>query len=216
RRANGEVTSETVSPEAYGKFLCTIFHEWVRNDVGRIGIQIFDEATRPFLRLEHSLCVFRETCGDFPVVEHNGDFYACDHFVDREHLIGNIREQPLVELLDSPAQREFGQRKRDSLPRYCRECDVLAMCNGGCPKDRFARAPDGEEGLNYLCAGLKAFFTYSRPHVKQLAELWLKGRPIAEVMRLARGENATAAGQTGRNDPCPCGSGLKYKRCCLR
>ena len=184
-------------------------------DVDRIGIQIFDEAERPFLGIEHALCIFRETCGNFPILEHNGDFFSCDHFVDREHYIGNIRERPLVEMLESPAQREFGRKKRDALPRYCRECPVLAMCNGGCPKDRFLQTPEGEAGLNYLCAGLKSFFEYSQPYLKRLAAFRQARQPVEQFMHLVRSENAQTAIRTGRNDPCPCGSGKKYKNCCL-
>jgi uncharacterized protein len=150
------------------------------------------------------LCVFRETCGQIPVLEHNGDFFPCDHFVDREHRAGNIRDIPLSQLLDNDAQRKFGDAKRDALPRYCRECEVLAFCNGGCPKYRFIRTPDGEPGLNYLCAGLKRFFLHSR-------------EPLARL--ISRQNNSAAKprpepAKTGRNDLCPCGSGRKYKKCC--
>ncbi|OFV90366.1 MAG: anaerobic sulfatase maturase [Acidobacteria bacterium RIFCSPLOWO2_02_FULL_64_15] len=215
RREGGGVSPETVPAEAYGTFLCTIFREWIRQDLGRIDIQLFDEATRPFLGVEHALCIFRKTCGDFPVIEHNGDLFACDHFVDRKHYVGNIRERPLVEMLESPPLREFGEKKWDALPRDCRECDVLAMCNGACPKDRFLRTPEGEEGLNYLCAGLKGFFTYSRPYLQRLAS-WLRaGAPVERFMQLLQFEDARASVQTGRNDPCPCGSGRKFKKCCL-
>lgn len=214
-RSNGRVTGETVPAEAYGMFLCTVFDEWVRHDITRIGIQNFDEAMRPFLGMEHALCIFRETCGDVVVVEHNGDFYSCDHFVDRDHRLGNIRETPLVEMLESTAQREFGRRKRDGLPRYCRECEVLALCNGGCPKDRFIRTPDGEEGLNYLCPGLKRFFTYSRPYLQRIASFRRSGEPLERLMRLIRSEDTAVVRRADRNDPCPCGSGKKYKRCCL-
>ena len=157
----------TPSAEAYGAFLCKIFDEWIARDTGRMAVQTFEEAARPALGLEHSLCVFRETCGQIPVLEHNGDFFPCDHYVDREHRLGNIRETPLGELLESPAQRAFGEAKRDALPRYCRECEVLAMCHGGCPKYRFIRTPDGEPGLNYLCAGLKRFFLHSRAPIER-------------------------------------------------
>lgn len=215
RKEDGEVRAETVPAEAYGTFLCTIFREWVRHDLGRIGIQNFDEAARPFLGMDHALCVSRETCGNIVVVEHNGDFYACDHFVDREHRLGNIRGTPLVELLESPALREFGRKKQDALPRYCRECEVLSSCNGGCPKDRFARTPDGDEGLNYLCAGLKRFFAYSRPYLQRMAALRQAGEPVDRLMEFVRAEDLEASRQTGRNDPCPCGSGRKYKKCCL-
>lgn len=218
RRAElpGGVSPETVPAEAYGSFLCAIFDEWLRQDVDRIVIQLFDEAVRPALGMEHALCIFRERCGDIPVVEHNGDFYVCDHFVRPEYRLGNIRETPLIEMLESTSQREFGKAKREALPRYCRECEVLPMCNGGCPKDRFLRTPDGEEGLNYLCAGYKRFFTHSRPYFEKLASLWRAGRPIEQLMVLARAQDVKPSLQTGRNDPCPCGSGQKYKRCCLR
>ena len=213
--ADQGVSAETVPADAYGAFLCTIFSEWIRHDIGRIGIQNFDEAVRPFLGMEHALCVSRQTCGDVVVVEHNGDMYACDHFVDREHRLGNIRATPLVDMLESPALRAFGRNKCAALPRYCRECDVLALCNGGCPKDRFTRTPDGEAGLNYLCAGLKQFFTHSRPYLQRMASFRQSGEPMDRFMNLARSEDARAARQAGRNDLCPCGSGRKYKKCCL-
>ena len=146
----------TPSAEDYGAFLCKIFDEWVERDAGRISVQTFEEAARPALGMEHSLCVFRETCGQIPVLEHNGDFFPCDHYVDREHRLGNIRETPLGELLDSRAQRDFGEAKRDALPRYCRECETLAMCNGGCPKYRFIRTPDGEAGPQLPVRGIEA------------------------------------------------------------
>ena len=212
----GTPSPRTAPAEAYGEFLCTIFDEWVRNDIGKIFIQLFDEATRPLLGMEHALCIFRETCGDVPVVEHNGDFYSCDHYVEPEYRIGNIREQSLVEMIEHPAQRKFGRDKWDTLPRYCRECEVLSMCNGGCPKDRFIRTPDGEPGLNFLCAGLKRFFIHSKPYLQKFASLVEGGEPAEKLMEMVRMEDARRpALQAGRNDPCPCGSGRKYKRCCL-
>jgi uncharacterized protein len=206
--AEGGVSPYTVPAEAFGTFLCTVFDEWMRRDTGRIVVQIFEEASRPVRGLEHSLCIFRETCGDIPVIEHNGDFFCCDHFVDPEHRLGNIRETPLVELLESPAQLAFGRAKRDALPGYCRACEVRAMCNGGCPKDRFIRTPDGETGLNYLCEGFKSFFRYSRRFLMRLASR-------QQAQRAAQATYVRAIPQTGRNDPCPCGSGRKYKKCCL-
>ena len=167
-----------------------------------MAVQIFEEAARPALGMEHSLCVFRETCGQIPVLEHNGDFFPCDHFVDREHRLGNILETPVGDLLDSAAQRAFGDAKRDALPQYCRDCEVLAMCHGGCPKYRFLQAPDGQPGLNYLCAGLKRFFLHSR-------------EPLARMARANQPPPYRAAPSPGgRNHPCPCGSGRKYKKCC--
>lgn len=202
------VSPHTVPAEAFGAFLCTIFDEWVRRDIGRITVQIFEEAARPARGLEHSLCIFRETCGEIPVIEHNGDFYSCDHFVDEEHRLGNIRQTPLVELLESPAQRAFGQAKRDALPRYCQTCEVLPQCHGGCPKDRFIRTPEGEPGLNYLCAGFKRFFMHSLPYL-QPASIRSAGQ------RRERPSKPEPFPDAGRNDPCPCGSGRKYKKCCL-
>ena len=166
------VSALTVPAEAWGNFLCTIFDEWVNQDIGKIKVQIFEEAARTAFGQEHSLCIFRPICGDIPVVEHNGDFYSCDHFVDDKHRLGNIIETPFVELLESPAQREFGKAKLDSLPRYCRECEVKDMCHGECPKNRFIRAPDEEEGLNYLCAGYKRFFSHCKPFVNEVAAEW--------------------------------------------
>ncbi|HME45227.1 MAG TPA: anaerobic sulfatase maturase [Syntrophorhabdales bacterium] len=165
------VSPRTVSAEAFGSFLCTIFDEWLREDIGRVKVQIFEEAAATAMGQEHSLCVFRKTCGDVPVIEHSGDFFSCDHFVDHEHHLGNIREIPLVELLESQAQRAFGQIKSDGLPGSCRTCEVLPTCNGGCPKDRFLYTPDGEAGLNYLCAGYKRFFNHCRPFLEQLSAL---------------------------------------------
>ncbi len=166
------VSSRTVPAEAFGVFLCTIFDEWINQDIGQIKVQLFEEAARTAFGQDHSLCIFRETCGDIPVIEHNGDFFSCDHFVDAEHNPGNIIETPLVELLESPAQRAFGRAKLDTLPRCCQTCEVRAMCNGGCPKNRFIRTPDGETGLNYLCAGYKRFFTHCRPFVGEVAAQW--------------------------------------------
>ncbi len=218
RDGKGSVTPETVPAEAYGKFLSTIFHEWIRNDIGRIVVQNFDEAARPFFGQEHTLCIWRETCGDVVVVEHNGDFYSCDHFVNREHHLGNVRDTPLAELLERPALREFGSNKRDKLPAYCRKCEVLSLCNGGCPKDRFIKTPDGEEGLNYLCAGLKHYFSYTAPYLLRMGAMWRAQGSLDGFMAQLRKDEAVSAAalpRAGRNDPCPCGSGRKFKRCCL-
>ncbi len=171
-KAGGLVEPFSVPAEAYGDFLIAIFEEWSANDIGEVKIQIFEEAVRTAFRQEHTLCIFKQTCGGVPVVEHNGDFYSCDFFVDETHRLGTIRDVHLATLLDSPAQKRFGLNKQKSLPRYCRACDVLDMCNGGCPKNRFIHTPDGESGLNYLCAGYKKFFRFCRPFVEQIASLW--------------------------------------------
>ncbi len=208
--AQGGVSDRTVPPDAWGGFLCAIFDEWMAQDIGRVKVQIFEEAARPAFGQEHTLCIFRKTCGGVPVIEHNGDFFSCDHFVDDEHRLGNIQSTPLVELLDSPRQRAFGQAKWDTLPRCCRACEVRAMCNGGCPKDRFLRTPDGETGLNYLCAGYRRFFTHCRPLVAEIAAVWRRRQ-----MPQTRTTSAQTTSKAGRNDPCPCGSGKKYKNCCM-
>ncbi len=210
----GGVSPLTVPAEEWGVFLCTIFDEWLSRDIGRVKVQIFEEAARTAFGQEHSLCIFRPICGDIPVIEHNGDFFSCDHFVDAAHCLGNIRRTPLVELLESPAQRAFGQAKLDTLPRYCRACDVRAMCHGGCPKNRFLRTPDGEAGLNYLCSGYKRFFTHCRAWVEEVAAQWRRQSLEREILPV-QAIGARTSPRPGRNDPCPCGSGKKYKNCCL-
>jgi uncharacterized protein len=213
--AESGVSPLTVPAETWGTFLCTIFDEWISRDIGRIKVQIFEEAARTAFNQEHSLCIFRPTCGDIPVVEHNGDFFSCDHFVDAEHRLGNIRETPLVDLLESPAQRVFGQAKLDTLPRYCRGCEVRAVCNGGCPKNRFLKTPDDKSGLNYLCVGYKRFFTHCQPFVSKVATQWRR-QSLEQGMPVTQATGAWTDCTPGRNDPCPCGSGKKYKICCMR
>ncbi|HEX5481970.1 MAG TPA: anaerobic sulfatase-maturation protein [Terriglobia bacterium] len=210
------VSEWSVEPTQYGKFLCRIFDEWVRADVGRRYIQIFDVALEMWLGLPASLCVFRETCGGAMALEHNGDLYSCDHFVYPENKLGNIMESPLASMTASPQQTKFGLDKRDALPRYCRECDVRFACNGECPKHRFTKTPDGEEGLNYLCAGYKLFFHHVGPYMQFMANELRHERPPANVMDWVRRRDQGPADRPGRNDPCPCGSGLKYKKCCGR
>jgi uncharacterized protein len=167
----------SVPADAWGEFLCAVFDEWRDHDIGRIKVRIFEEAARVAFGLDHSLCIFRPECGDIPVVERNGDVYSCDHYVDAAHRLGNLWDRPLHELLESPAQQSFGRAKRETLPRYCRECEVLAMCNGGCPKDRFGSAPDGEPGLNVLCAGYRRFFNHCRPWVDAVGAEWRRRKP---------------------------------------
>jgi len=171
--STGKLVSErSVSAKAFGEFLCVIFDEWKTSDIGNLKIQIFEEALRTAFGLEHTLCIFKRTCGGVPVMEHNGDFYLCDHFVNEEHLVGNIHETPLKQLLESPAQKAFGQDKLTTLPGYCLQCNVRELCNGACPKDRFIETPDGAPGLNYLCDGYKLFFNHCKPFVEKVAEVW--------------------------------------------
>jgi uncharacterized protein len=170
--APGGVSPESVPPGAWGDFLCAVFDEWLERDIGRIKVQIFEEAARPAFGQEHSLCLFRPVCGDVPVVERNGDVYSCDHFVDPGHRLGNVLETTLLDLLESPAQRAFGLAKLETLPRVCRTCEVLEMCHGECPKNRFVADPDGGQPLNYLCAGYRKFFGHARPFVEAVAAEW--------------------------------------------
>jgi uncharacterized protein len=159
-RKSPQVSARSVGSRQYGLFLVEVFDDW--------------------------LCVFQETCGRAFVLEHNGDLYACDHFVEPGHCLGNILEQPLFELVDSPAQRRFGLEKRDRLPGYCRDCDVHFACQGECPRNRFIQAPGGEAGLNYLCAGYRLFFRHVDPPMRRMADLLRQGRSPAEIMLVHR------------------------------
>ncbi len=158
----GPVTYQSVPARDYGRFLCAVFDEWIEKDVGTISIEIFEEVARAISGREHAQCIFKTVCGNVPAVERNGEVFSCDFYADREHRIGNIRETRLARLLDHPSQKAFGKDKEVSLPQQCRSCEVLVMCNGGCPKNRFLAAADGEPGLNYLCEGYMKFFTHSR------------------------------------------------------
>jgi uncharacterized protein len=216
-----QVSLWSVEPRQFGRFLCAIFDEWVRKDVGRQFVQLFDVSLELWSGMEASLCVFRKTCGAALAIEHSGDLYSCDHFVYPENRLGNIMESPLAALAGSAQQQRFGDAKESTLPRYCRECDVRFACNGECPKHRFTTTPDGEPGLNYLCAGYKMFFHHIDPYMCFMAAELAAQRPPANVMRWAAERDAAErdAGERrripGRNDPCLCGSGKKFKQCCL-
>jgi len=173
------VSSRTVPADAWGKFLCFVFDEWLDKDIGRIKIQIIEEATRTAFGLEHSLCLFRETCGDIPILDHQGDLYCCDHYVDQGYRLGNILETPLIKLLSNPMRTSFGEVKRDSLTSECHNCEVLPMCRGECPKNRFITSTDGDVNLNYLCSGYKCFFSHCLPFVESVAKEWRKSKSIS-------------------------------------
>jgi uncharacterized protein len=211
------VTERTVRPEQWGQFLIAIFDEWVRRDVGMVFVQMFDAALASWVGAPASMCIFAETCGDAVALEHNGDLYSCDHYVEPQYLLGNVNEQHLVQLVGSDKQQRFGQDKVDTLPRYCLECEFRFACNGECPRNRFIQTPSGEAGLNYLCAGYKAFFKHVDRPMWMMAELLRRGRYADEVMQMLAAEEAAqlqdSFARAGRNDPCPCGSGQKYKRC---
>ena len=205
----------SVDARQFGRFLCSIFDECVRRDVGRYFVQIFDVSLQMWAGLESSICVFRRTCGAALALEQSGDLYSCDHFVYPENRLGNIMESPLAALVDSEQQHRFGQTKDTALPRYCLECDVRFACNGECPKHRFITTPEGEPGLNYLCAGYKMFFHHIDPYMQFMAAELAASRPPANVMKwVAAADTREANGKIGRNDPCPCGSGKKLKHCC--
>jgi uncharacterized protein len=212
------VTDRSVTAEQYGNFLIGIFDEWVRRDVGRVFVQLFDVALAAWVGAPPALCVFSPTCGSALAMEHTGDLYACDHFVEPNYFLGNIQETPMVELVASDEQRKFGQDKLDTLPRYCLECEVRFACHGACPKNRFITSPpgeatpDGEPGLNYLCAGYRAFFNHIDRPMRIMASLLRQNRAPAEIMQIeARLQVAFARARA--NDPCPCGSGHMFKDC---
>jgi uncharacterized protein len=202
------VTDRSVGREQYGRFLIDIFEEWVRRDVGRVFVQLFDVTLEAYFG-RHGLCIHAPTCGYGPALESNGDLYTCDHFVEPGQKLGNIATTPLIELVASPQMRKFGDDKRDRLTAQCRACEVRSLCNGGCPKDRFALSKDGEPNHNYLCPGLELFFTHTRPLMTVMADLFKRGRPPADVMLWVKSEDAK------RNPyaPCPCGGGRKFKFC---
>lgn len=177
------VTKRSVSGKQYGNFLIAIFEDWMRRDVGKVFVQIFDVALAAWVGERPGLCIFEPTCGLALAIEHNGDVYACDHYVEPNALLGNIHQTSLAELVVSPKQIAFGQDKQKKLPRFCRECKVLFICNGGCPKNRIRKTPDGAEGLNYLCSGYKAFFTHIDRPMRMMADLIRSGRPASEVMK---------------------------------
>lgn len=183
------VTEWSVEAEQYGRFLCTIFDAWVRQDVGRVFVQLFDVALENWMGLGSSLCVFAEKCGRALAIEHNGDLYSCDHYVYPQYRLGNVMNGSLGAMVASAPQEKFGNDKRDALPRYCRECEVRFACNGECPKHRFIQTPDGESGLNYLCPAYKRFFNHIDPAMRTMAQLLRNGRAAADIMELlARAE----------------------------
>ncbi len=175
-------TARSVTAQGWGRFLCGVFDEWVGRDVGRVYVQHHDAALAAWMGAPAGVCVFEETCGAAVALEHNGDVYACDHFVEPAYLRGNILRQPLVELVNGEPQRRFGNAKRDALPNYCRSCSWLFACHGECPKNRFATTPDGEPGGSYLCAGYRAYFEHTAAPMKFMAGSLRRARPPADVM----------------------------------
>ena len=209
------VSPRSVLPEQWGEFLVSIFDEWVHRDVGQVFVQIFDESLASWLGREPSLCVFRRRCGRALAIEHNGDVYSCDHFVEPEYRLGNIHELPLVQLAESPRQRQFGEAKEATLPEYCRQCDVRFACHGECPKNRILHTPEGEPGLNYLRGGYQQFFRHIDPAMRAMAaevrrRASARRRHASHASRTTSGRRSQASGpirrrpsDPARNDPCP-------------
>jgi uncharacterized protein len=202
------VTKRSVGEEQYGQFLVDVFEEWVRHDVGQVYVQLFDVTLEAYFG-RHLLCIHAPTCGYGPALEYNGDVYSCDHFVEPRYKLGNIHETHLVQLVASAQQRRFGDDKRDTLTPQCQRCEVRHLCNGGCPKDRFALSSDGDPGQNYLCSGLYLFFTHTRPAMQKMAQLLQRGHAPADVMAVIADEDAKG----GPYAPCSCGSGRKFRFC---
>lgn len=202
------VTNRSVGAKQYGQFLIDVFEEWVRRDVGKVYVQLFDVTLEACFG-RYKLCIHAPTCGYGPALEYNGDLYACDHFVEPRFKLGNIHETHMLEMVASTAQRKFGGDKRDTLTRQCQQCEVRAFCNGGCPKDRFVLSRDGEPGHNYLCEGLYAFFSHTRAAMAQMGRLYAQGRPPMEIMASIKADDR----KRGPYAPCPCGSGRKFRFC---
>ena len=180
------VTDRSVRPEQWGRFLTEIFNEWVKRDVGSTFVLNFDGILAGWLGMAGTLCIFGPTCGLGMALEHNGDLYSCDHFVEPDYYLGNIMQKSMIELVKSEKQRKFGQDKRDTLPRYCRQCRFLFACNGECPKNRFIKTPDGELNLNYLCSGYRAFFEHSNRYMQIMADLLRRGQTADGIMKILK------------------------------
>jgi uncharacterized protein len=193
-QAGNQVTDRSVDPEAFGRFLTNIFDEWLVRDVGDVYVQMFDVALANWHGEPPGLCIFSETCGLALALEHNGDVYSCDHFVEPDYLLGNINETPMIDLVSSETQRAFGNAKRDTLPQYCLDCEVRGACHGGCPRNRFIETPDGEPGLNYLCAGYKMFFNHIDPVMRLMSNLLHQGRAPSEASRIIAAANTERPG----------------------
>lgn len=213
------VTEWSVRPLQFGKFMSTIFDEWVRKDVGRFYVQLFDVTLANWYGASPGLCVFSETCGTAAVMEHNGDVYCCDHFVYQDYFLGNIRDKTIGQLMSLPRQSMFGQDKKAALPPYCQRCEVRFACHGECPKHRFEHTPQGDPGLSYLCEGYKHFFHHVKPYMDfMVKELKAKRAPANVMQWIQNRERAKEPPKVsiGRNEPCPCGSGKKYKHCHMK
>lgn len=193
----GKVTDWTVRPEDYGDFLIDVFEEWVRRDVGRVFVMNFEWALNAWIGNPSPVCVHAKQCGRSLVIEHNGDVYACDHCVYPQYRLGNILTGTLQDMSARSLKSGFGVTKETALPRRCRECDVLAACQGGCPKHRFANTFDEEPGLHYLCEGYRKYFLHIRKYLRVMAQLLEHGQPVSLVMKVLKGPLVIAKGEGG-------------------
>jgi len=211
RQHGSAVTHRSVTGEQYGQFLIEVFEEWARHDVGDIFVQMFDTSLAHWMGMDQvGMCVHARTCGTALALEHNGDLYSCDHYVEPDYLLGNIGGgKRILELVNSPAQQAFGNAKLDTLPQYCLDCDVRFACNGGCPKDRFAVTPDGEPGLHYLCAGYKSFFHHVDAPMRFMAGRLRAGHDATALRDWYTKDDATREPDSA----CPCGSSREWKHC---
>jgi len=219
------VNKRSVGSQQWGQFLNKIFDRWLdKEDIGSIFLRDFEMLLGLVMGLRSTICVHSETCGNAPAIEHNGDLYSCDHYVDSDYLLGNTAKQSLAEMMNSEQQIKFGNDKRDTLPQYCLDCDYLQYCWGACPKDRIKFTPQKEKGLHYLCEGYKAFYSHTEPYFQKIAECIRMGHPAKDWKNLEALQRRASAphplhkrqNNVGRNTSCPCGSGKKYKICCGR
>jgi uncharacterized protein len=183
----GKVTPWSVEPEKYGEFLIKIFDQWVRQDVGKVFVMNFEWALNNWVGNPSPICLFAQECGRALAIEHNGDVYACDHFVYPKYLLGNLLKDELKALVELPKQRAFGAAKAKDLPRYCKSCAYLFACRGECPKRRFLKTPLDEPGLNYLCAGYKKYFSHIDKYMRAMVQLLRNNLPVSYIMKASKG-----------------------------
>lgn len=180
------LSEASVAPEQWGYFLCAIFDEWVRKDVGKIFVEIFDCTLANWMGVSPGICAYSKECGHAGVMEHNGDVYSCDHFVFPEYKLGNIRDQSLIDMLYGEQQREFSRLKHSSLPRQCKECDMEFACHGECPKNRFMKDKYGDSGLNYLCPGYYHYYQHVAPYMDYMKQELMSQRPPSNIMKVVQ------------------------------
>ena len=180
------LSEASVAPEQWGYFLCAIFDEWVRKDVGKIFVEIFDCTLANWMGISPGICAYSKECGHAGVMEHNGDVYSCDHFVFPEYKLGNIRDHSLIDMLYGEQQQEFSRLKHSSLPRQCKECDMEFVCHGECPKNRFMKDKYGDSGLNYLCPGYYHYYQHVAPYMDYMKQELMSQRPPSNIMKVVQ------------------------------